>query len=312
MLKLLIPVSLFALIAFCPSTPTLAASDATDISAARKRFSVAPRVRVHRAAPRRAAVRSSVRFNRVASRSFRAHRGVTSARFISRSRYGGYGTSRFVARSAAFGVVPTVALSGNRYATAYRGSRRIHWGGRWRSYVPLAALGAVAVGGAYYYPDAYLSVARPYCEGATPDGCRLNWQMVGFEDGGGEGGWQCVQYCPRPGAAPPTRSTALTESSSSASLSSSSPSQGTCEITIYSAPRFASTAVPTSDDQPKLSESGWQNQIASLEIKAGTWEIFTEEQFNGNAMRLPPGSYPELEPEWTKKINSFMCIEPSN
>jgi hypothetical protein len=160
----------------------------------------------------------------------------------------------------------------------------------------------VAVGGAYYYPDAYLAVGRPYCEGVAPNGCRLNWQRVGFEDGEGE--MQCVQFCPRPGAIPPPNAVALT--------AAPPPPQGKCEITIYSAPKFASAAVPTSDDQPKLSESGWQNQIASVEVKAGTWELFTEEQYSGAAMRLSPGSYPELQPDWTKRINSFMCVEPSN
>ena len=123
-----------------------------------------------------------------------------------------------------------------------------------------------------------------------------------------------MQYCPRPGSAPPARVVSLSESSSAESSSTAAipGPQGKCEITIYSEPRFASAAVPTSDDQPKLSESGWQNQIASVQVKSGTWEMFTEEQYNGSAMRLRPGSYPELEPAWLKKINSFMCVEPTN
>ena len=209
-----------------------------------------------------------------------------------------------VARPGRIGVVgyPTVALRGNYLAPVYRGPRRLWWGGRWRSFVPLAALGAVAIGGAYYYPDAYVSVARPTCEGITPNGCRLNWQMVGFEDGG-DGGYQCVQYCPRPGAMPPPRAVALT---------AAPPPQGKCDITIYSEPKFASAAVPTGEDQPRLSESGWAQQIASVEVKSGTWDMFTEEQYGGNTMRMSPGSYPDLGPEWSKKISSFMCVEPSN
>ena len=74
-------------------------------------------------------------------------------------------------------------------------------------FVPLTALGVVALGGAYYYPDAYLTVARPYCSGITPDGCRLNWQRIDFEDGGSE--WQCVQFCRRAGLPPPPRTVAL-------------------------------------------------------------------------------------------------------
>ena len=44
---------------------------------------------------------------------------------------------------------------------------------------------------------------------------------------------------------------------------------------------------------------------------AGTWEMFTEEQYTANAMRLAPGTYLGLEADWTRKINSFMWFEPS-
>ena len=73
------------------------------------------------------------------------------------------------------------------------GPKKIWWGNKWKVFVPVTALGVVVLGGAYYYPDAYLTVARPYCDGITPDGCRLNWQRVDFEDG--ESDWQCVQFC---------------------------------------------------------------------------------------------------------------------
>src|SRR5439155_16590481 len=183
-----------------------------------------------------------------------------------------------------------VKLSGNKVAPIMKGQKMVWIGGKWKKFLPLGAIGVVLIGGAYYYPDAYLSVGRPYCDGITPDGCRLNWQMVGFDDGGGE--WQCVQYCQRPGAMPPPQTVAF--------AAAPPMPQGRCEITIYSEPNFASNAVPTGEDQPQLSLSGWQNQIASVEVKSGTWEMFTEEQYAGNGMRLPPGSYPALAPEWTK------------
>ena len=80
------------------------------------------------------------------------------------------------------------------------GPKKIWWGNKWKVFVPVTALGVVVLGGAYYYPHGYLTVARPYCEGITPDGCRLNWQRVDFEDGESE--WQCVQFCRRPGNPP--------------------------------------------------------------------------------------------------------------
>jgi hypothetical protein len=180
------------------------------------------------------------------------------------------------------------------------GPKKIWWGNKWKVFVPITALGVVVLGGAYYYPDAYLTTSRYYCEGISPDGCRLNWQRVDFEDGDAD--WQCVQYCPRPGAPPPPRTVAL--------VAPPPPQRGACEISIYSEPNFGGTNAQASDAQPHLSDNGWQNQIASVKVKSGTWDFFTDQEFTGETMRLPPGEYPTLAPDWTKKAGSFMCAQP--
>jgi len=59
-----------------------------------------------------------------------------------------------------------------------------------------------------------------------------------------------------------------------------------------------------------LSESGWQNEISSIQVQSGTWDFFTADNYGGNTMRLTAGTYPTLTPDWDKKINSFMCVEP--
>jgi hypothetical protein len=189
---------------------------------------------------------------------------------------------------------------GNKIAPIWKGPKKIWWGGGWKTFIPLSAIGVVLVGGTYFYPDGYLGIARPYCEGITPDGCRLNWQMVNFEGGGSD--WQCVQFCPRRGVLPPPQATAL--------VAPPPIPQGRCEVAIYPEPSFAGTVVATGEEQPRLSESGWQNQIASIQVRAGTWDFYSDENFTGETMRLPPGPYPTLGPEWTKHIGSFMCSQP--
>ncbi|HEY2135104.1 MAG TPA: hypothetical protein VGH49_04410, partial [Xanthobacteraceae bacterium] len=104
------------------------------------------------------------------------------------------------------GNFPVIKLANNKIAPFWK-QKKIWWGGGWKVFLPVTAIGVVLVGGSYYYPDGYLGVARPYCDGITPNGCRLNWQRVGFEGGGGD--WQCVQFCPRPGAMPPPQAAAL-------------------------------------------------------------------------------------------------------
>jgi hypothetical protein len=197
---------------------------------------------------------------------------------------------------------PVVKLSNNHFAPIWKQKHGLWWGGKWKYFVPFTALGVVLVGGHYYYPDAYVGFSRPYCSGLTPDGCQLNWQQVNFEDGGGD--WQCVQYCQRPNAIPPPQAVALTPPPPMP--------QGSCEVTIFSDPAFAGTGVTTGDEQPQLSQSGWQNQIASIQVKSGTWDFFSDENFAGQTMRLQPGPYQDLGPEWTKKIGSFQCIQPGS
>ena len=197
---------------------------------------------------------------------------------------------------------PAVHLANNKFGPMWKQKHGLWWGGKWKYFVPFTALGVVLVGGTYFYPDAYVGFARPYCSGLTPDGCQLNWQQVNFEDGGAD--WQCVQFCPRPGAIPPPQAAAL--------VAPPPMPQGTCEVTIFSDANFAGTGVTTGEEQPQLSQSGWQNQIASIQVKSGTWDFFSDENFAGTTMRLPPGPYQDLGPEWTKKIGSFMCIQPGS
>jgi hypothetical protein len=197
-----------------------------------------------------------------------------------------------------------VITAHNRFFPIVRGPRFVWWGGYRRTFIPLAALGVVLIGGAYWYPDGYVSVAQPLCTGLTPDGCQLTWRNVDFEDGGGVP--QCVQYCPQSG--PPPATTKLAELPPAPPPA---PANGTCEMTIFAEPNFGGLSAPTADNQPTLSQAGWLNEISSVQVQTGTWEFYADENFGGASMRLSPGQYPNLTPEWTKHIGSFQCVEPT-
>jgi hypothetical protein len=172
--------------------------------------------------------------------------------------------------------------------------------GQRHAFIPVALLGVILIGGSYWYPDGYLSMEGPACTGYTADGCQLQWRMVDFEDGGGEP--QCVQYCPR--AAPPPEQVATLPPPPPLAQG------GACQTTIYSEPNFGGNSAPTGDSQPILSQTGWRNEIASIVVGAGTWDFFADEDYGGESLRLTPGTYPALTPEWTRHIGSFMCVEP--
>jgi hypothetical protein len=195
-----------------------------------------------------------------------------------------------------------VITAHNRFFPIARGQRFVWWGGYRRTFVPLAVLGMVLIGGSYWYPDGYVSVAQPLCTGFTPDGCQLTWRNVDFEDGGGVP--QCVQYCPQVGP-PPARVAELPPPPPPA------PANGSCEMTIFADPNFGGLSAPTAENQATLSQAGWLNEISSVQVQSGTWEFYADENFGGASMRLTPGTYPNLAPEWTKRIGSFQCVEPS-
>jgi hypothetical protein len=206
----------------------------------------------------------------------------------------------FVRRPPSF---PVVSVQ-NRFFPIVRGPRYVWWGGYRRAFVPLAVLGIAAIGGSYWYPDGYVSVAQPYCSGVTPDGCQLTWRMVDFEDGGSAP--QCVQYCPQVGPPP-----APAQVASLPPPPPPPPANGSCQMTIFADPNFAGAAAPTVENQALLGEAGWLNEISSVQVQSGVWEFYADENFGGVSMRLQPGDYPNLAPEWTKHIGSFQCVEPT-
>ena len=188
----------------------------------------------------------------------------------------------------------------NKFWPILKGPKFLWLGGHRRFFVPVGLLGVALIGGSYWYPDGYVSMEGPACTGFTPDGCQLHWRMVDFEDGGGEP--QCVQYCPQAGP-PPAQVATLPPPPAFAA-------DGTCQLTIFAEPNFAGASAPTGDGQPNLSQTGWLNEISSIQVQAGTWDFFTEENFGGESMRLSAGPYPILAPEWSKRIGSFMCVQP--
>jgi hypothetical protein len=194
---------------------------------------------------------------------------------------------------------PVVSMH-NRFWPILKGPKYMWFAGQRRFFVPLGLLGVALIGDSYWYPDGYVSIAGPLCTGATPDGCQLEWRMVDFEDGGSAP--QCVQYCPQAGP-PPARAAALPPPPALAQ-------GGACQLTIYGDPDFGGLSAPTSDNQPLLSETGWKDEISSIQVQAGTWDFFSAENFGGESIRMSAGSYPMLAPEWNKRIESFMCVEP--
>ena len=50
---------------------------------------------------------------------------------------------------------------GNKFAPYTKNQKKYYYKGKWETFLPLAALGAVAIGGGYYYADSYLTWRGP-------------------------------------------------------------------------------------------------------------------------------------------------------
>jgi Beta/Gamma crystallin len=189
-----------------------------------------------------------------------------------------------------------VTRIGARRVTTFTG-RRFWWNGGWRVLIGIGLLTPWVIDDIDYLPEGYLAYAEPVCTGFTEDGCALRWQDVAAEDGSTIP--QCVQFCPRSRRGPPQ----------GAALAPAPLAQGQrqgCEVEVFSDKNLAGASFKTTEDQPLLNDK-WDKQISSINVIAGTWDFSTDAQFNGDAMRLEPGTYRDLGPNWDDQISSFMC-----
>ncbi len=51
--------------------------------------------------------------------------------------------------------------------------------------------------------------------------------------------------------------------------------------------------------------------LSAQRHKSGTWDFYSDENYGGEMMRLGVGSYPTLDPKWSKNIGSFQCSGPN-
>lgn len=173
-------------------------------------------------------------------------------------------------------------------------------GGAWRRLVVVTGLAALTIGAVTYYPVAYAAVPQPICTGITENGCTLQWVDVPTEDGFIEP--QCVQFCPR--EVEPVAAAVV------AAPPAPVASDGRCQLAGYSDPEFQGSEFETSESYPALEY--WNDQIASLRVKAGTWDFFSDENYGGDVLRLEVGDYPDLGEQWSYQISSFLCAIPGN
>lgn len=76
------------------------------------------------------------------------------------------------------------------------------------------------------------------------------------------------------------------------------------EITLFLQPNFTGRQVTLRGHSPNLASIGFQDQVSSMVVQSGRWEVCTQPDFKGTCATLGPGEYPVLDDRFNHRIES--------
>jgi len=77
------------------------------------------------------------------------------------------------------------------------------------------------------------------------------------------------------------------------------------EMTVFKQPNFAGEALTIRDGDTNLAPERFHDQISSIVVNSGRWEVCTQPNFQGDCMTLVPGRYAALDPRLNHRIESM-------
>ena len=83
---------------------------------------------------------------------------------------------------------------------------------------------------------------------------------------------------------------------------------GAAEITIYKQPNYTGASLTLRGDTPNLTGAGFQDQVSSLQVRSGRWQLCTQPDYNGDCAIVGPGEYPTLEQSLNHRIESLRQV----
>jgi hypothetical protein len=76
------------------------------------------------------------------------------------------------------------------------------------------------------------------------------------------------------------------------------------QLTLYKQPNFSGEALTLHDDSSDLSGAHFEDQVSSVVVGSGRWQVCTQPNFQGNCSVLGPGRYGTLEQDLNHRIES--------
>lgn len=80
------------------------------------------------------------------------------------------------------------------------------------------------------------------------------------------------------------------------------------EMTVFKQPNFTGDTLTIRDDATNLSGRNFQDQISSIVVNSGRWEVCTQPNFQGDCMTLERGRYSSLDQRLNHRIESVREI----
>ena len=94
----------------------------------------------------------------------------------------------------------------------------------------------------------------------------------------------------------------------SAALLAVSMAAGAAEIRVYKQPNFSGAGLALRGTLNDLTPAGFQDQISSIEVMSGRWQLCTQPNFKGDCVVIGRGDYPSLEQVLNHRIESVRYL----
>lgn len=80
------------------------------------------------------------------------------------------------------------------------------------------------------------------------------------------------------------------------------------EMTVYKQPNFTGKQLTLRGDATSLSGAGFDDQISSIVVRSGRWQVCSQPDFKGDCVVLARGEYPQLAQQVNHRIESARDI----
>ena len=76
------------------------------------------------------------------------------------------------------------------------------------------------------------------------------------------------------------------------------------EMTVYKQPNFTGGDLTLRGDTSNLTGAGFQDQVSSIDVRSGRWQVCTQPDYKGDCVVIGPGEYRSLDQVLNHRIES--------